>query len=114
MSDPANLIDCSAPKLADGVVASEEELAKIRVNNIANAVGLRTGQAPKSRIDNRETTSGSHAYHQLVLTVEELKLLDQNTLGGLVVEVTVGAFLGAYTPKEQGDDGLAKLKAILG
>lgn len=114
MSDQQNLIDCSAPQLADGVQATAEEMAKLRVNSIANSIGLATGSAPKSRIDDRETSQGHNRYHQLVLTVDQLLLLDQTTLDGLVVEVTVGAFLGAYTPKESGDDGLSKLKAILG
>lgn len=114
MSDQQNLIDCSPPVLADGIVATAEEMAKIRVNSISNAIGLATGRAPKSRIDDRETSQGHNRYHQLVVTVDELLLLDQSTLGGLVVEVTIGAFAGAYTPKESSDDGLAKLKSILG
>jgi hypothetical protein len=113
MSDQQNLIDCSAPPLADGVLATAEEMAKLRVNNIANAIGLRTGIAPDARIDERETNSGTHKYHQVVLKLEELELLDTSTLDGLEVQVTIAAYQGAYKNKAAGDDGMAKLQSLL-
>jgi hypothetical protein len=113
MSDQ-QLIDCSTLQLADGVQAkSEKEMGKLRINAIAHNIGLRTGSAPDARIDERETSNGITTYHQIILKLEELALLDTSTLDGLEVQVTIAAYQGSYTGKTNGDDGMAKIQALL-
>ena len=114
MSDQQNLIDCSAPELADGVQPkTEKEMGKLRVNAIAYHIGLKTGEAPDARIDERETSNGITTYHQLTLSLQELALLNTSTLDGLEVQVTIAAYQGSYTGKSAGDDGMAKLQSLL-
>ena len=113
MSDQ-RLIDCSPPTLAEGVQAkTEKEMGKLRINAIAHEIGLRTGEAPDARIDERETANGLTKYHQIALSLRELSLLDTSTLEGLEVLITIAAYQGSYTGKSAGDDGMAMIQSLL-